>query len=487
MKKALSLTLAIAMALSLVIVGFAVPVSAAATNVALNKPAWGSHYYVSIENYPASNAVNGNPQNPWTEYFRPLLDEIGNHDGQMMTVNLRGMYEIDKIRTVAVQPGTNQRWTPTLTYKLQLSNDSGLTWFDFDETQTEYTVEKGDLWDDPTPCPATEWQEYTIATPKTANYVRYWVIDAIKRNADNINPDALPIISCAEFEVYGTPVESNQVITGISLKNQGMNNGVEGAGYVENPDRTWAKAFNGFGYHYGMYQASWTGVVPQNVNIQFNWLPEDVGGTQCAGYWAEFDLGGMFDVTQVHVMGDVNTKLKADSAKDQYGNVVGNPADRNTLKSTRRNYPHKIYVSEDGTNWTPFANNSETMFPGTTEGTAEGGWISKPTSGTVKTARYVKLEVTGYCSGEAMNLFNFEVFGKPGSASTFLYGDVNGDGVVNILDSAYLARHLAGWEGYEIVGPGADVDGNGNINILDSAYLARHLAGWENYEVCGPK
>ena len=67
-----------------------------------------------------------------------------------------------------------------------------------------------------------------------------------------------------------------------------------------------------------------------------------------------------------------------------------------------------------------------------------------------------------------------------------LYGDVNGDGRVNALDMAYLARHFAGWAGYETVGPGADVNGDGRINALDLAYLARHFAGWAGYEKLGP-
>jgi hypothetical protein len=68
-----------------------------------------------------------------------------------------------------------------------------------------------------------------------------------------------------------------------------------------------------------------------------------------------------------------------------------------------------------------------------------------------------------------------------------IYGDVNGDGVVNSADSAYLARYLAGWPGYDINIAAADVNGDGIVNSTDSAYLARHLAGWPGYEKLGPQ
>ena len=67
-------------------------------------------------------------------------------------------------------------------------------------------------------------------------------------------------------------------------------------------------------------------------------------------------------------------------------------------------------------------------------------------------------------------------------ASDTLRGDVNGDGRVNRQDRVYLARHLAGWTGYETVSEAAaDVDANGKVNRQDRVYLARLLAGWTGY------
>ena len=68
--------------------------------------------------------------------------------------------------------------------------------------------------------------------------------------------------------------------------------------------------------------------------------------------------------------------------------------------------------------------------------------------------------------------------------STALKGDCNGDGKVNRQDRVYLARHLAGWDGYETVNEtAADVDENGKVNRQDRVHLARALAGWESYKL----
>lgn len=62
-------------------------------------------------------------------------------------------------------------------------------------------------------------------------------------------------------------------------------------------------------------------------------------------------------------------------------------------------------------------------------------------------------------------------------------GDINGDGEVNAKDRMYLARALAGWDGYTVPGIElADFNGDGEVNAKDRMYLARKLAGWEGYE-----
>ncbi len=74
----------------------------------------------------------------------------------------------------------------------------------------------------------------------------------------------------------------------------------------------------------------------------------------------------------------------------------------------------------------------------------------------------------------------------------FVYGDVDGDGIVTNKDSAIVARYLARWTGYEATNAaynfnGADVDGDGVVTNKDSAIIARYLARWTGYEALPKK
>ncbi|MEA3485085.1 MAG: Ig-like domain-containing protein [Candidatus Aerophobetes bacterium] len=62
-------------------------------------------------------------------------------------------------------------------------------------------------------------------------------------------------------------------------------------------------------------------------------------------------------------------------------------------------------------------------------------------------------------------------------------GDVNGDGVVDIADAMYLAKHVLGKSGFEeIIVGAADVDGSGVVDIADAMYLAKHILGKSGFE-----
>ena len=66
-----------------------------------------------------------------------------------------------------------------------------------------------------------------------------------------------------------------------------------------------------------------------------------------------------------------------------------------------------------------------------------------------------------------------------------LYGDVNGDGVVNAKDRTYLARYLTEWTGYDestVNVANADVNVDGVVNAKDRTILARYLTEWTGYE-----
>ena len=66
----------------------------------------------------------------------------------------------------------------------------------------------------------------------------------------------------------------------------------------------------------------------------------------------------------------------------------------------------------------------------------------------------------------------------------FMYGDVNNDGRVNLLDSTILARYVAKWPDYTedtLNMQAADVNNDGRVNLLDSTILERHVAKWPAY------
>jgi hypothetical protein len=72
----------------------------------------------------------------------------------------------------------------------------------------------------------------------------------------------------------------------------------------------------------------------------------------------------------------------------------------------------------------------------------------------------------------------------------FIPGDINGDGEVNGKDAIYLARHFAGWPGYNLAPAqflAADVNGDKMVDGRDLIYFARHFAGWLGYEVFGKR
>ena len=56
----------------------------------------------------------------------------------------------------------------------------------------------------------------------------------------------------------------------------------------------------------------------------------------------------------------------------------------------------------------------------------------------------------------------------------FLYGDVNGDGKVDIDDLTRLRRYIA--ESSTVIFPGADVNGDGTVDIDDLTRLRRYIA-----------
>ena len=61
-------------------------------------------------------------------------------------------------------------------------------------------------------------------------------------------------------------------------------------------------------------------------------------------------------------------------------------------------------------------------------------------------------------------------------------GDINGNGVTDQTDAIYLAKHVFGFAGYEIINADGDINGNGVTDQTDAIYLAKHVFGFAGYE-----
>ncbi len=64
----------------------------------------------------------------------------------------------------------------------------------------------------------------------------------------------------------------------------------------------------------------------------------------------------------------------------------------------------------------------------------------------------------------------------PGSAEDVLFGDVNGDGIVNLKDLARIRKYMAG-DDAEINMAAADVTGDGKVNLKDLTRMRKYFAG----------
>lgn len=65
----------------------------------------------------------------------------------------------------------------------------------------------------------------------------------------------------------------------------------------------------------------------------------------------------------------------------------------------------------------------------------------------------------------------------------FVYGDLNGNGVVDNDDAVYLSEYLTGWANRTANADTADFNHDGAVDQLDVAYLRRAVAGWEGYDL----
>ena len=72
---------------------------------------------------------------------------------------------------------------------------------------------------------------------------------------------------------------------------------------------------------------------------------------------------------------------------------------------------------------------------------------------------------------------------RNGTYCTLLNGDVNGDGVVDLHDAMYLAKHVLGKSGFGvIITEAADVNDDMVLDIADSMYIAKYVLGITGFE-----
>lgn len=82
-------------------------------------------------------------------------------------------------------------------------------------------------------------------------------------------------------------------------------------------------------------------------------------------------------------------------------------------------------------------------------------------------------------------LVKFDVEAGYITINNFIYGDIDGDDIVNIDDVTYFERYMAEWVGYRNLTvaqeSACDVNNDGEINLHDLMILARNVAKWDGY------
>lgn len=93
--------------------------------------------------------------------------------------------------------------------------------------------------------------------------------------------------------------------------------------------------------------------------------------------------------------------------------------------------------------------------------------------------------VYGY-KGSTVEKYAKEYQLKFSELSEFEYlGDVDGDGVVSIIDATCIQRHLASIPVFFYKEAAADTDGDGSVTILDATYIQRWLANLKSNDNIG--
>lgn len=169
------------------------------------------------------------------------------------------------------------------------------------------------------------------------------------------------------------------------------------------------------------------------IDNLFDTCLDDTSGSGCttgagtsASFWAEFDIGDLYDFTDARLYGD------------DFGNWVSNSW---TLE----------YKQKSTDPWKAAFTNANAFGQ---------QWFTQDLTGI--TARFVKLIVNG---GTGTQAAEFELHGSPATLPPTTPGDLNGDSVVNSLDWSVMNGQ------WGTSGPEADLNGDGLVNSLDFSIL----------------
>ena len=59
-----------------------------------------------------------------------------------------------------------------------------------------------------------------------------------------------------------------------------------------------------------------------------------------------------------------------------------------------------------------------------------------------------------------------------------VYGDVTGDGKINLMDVSLVMKYIARWD-VQMNDVAADVTGDGKINLMDVSLIMKYIAKWD--------
>jgi hypothetical protein len=122
------------------------------------------------------------------------------------------------------------------------------------------------------------------------------------------------------------------------------------------------------------------------------------------------------------------------------------------------------------------------QFPGSGENTTANGVLVtlklRVRAGFVASEQFVNVEVVSCMNQSGSSVRHSVNNGRITVLNNeIIYGDVDGNGVIDDLDLLWFTQYLNGWN--VEIGQGADVNGDGIVDDLDLLILMQYLNGWD--------